>query len=374
MSLVDLPDIEFVEADVLETAANLVVTFEAISGRTLQPADPVRLFLLSIAQIMVQQRMLINQVAKGSLLRYARGAMLDHLGAFAATTRLEAAAASTTIRFTLSAPRQSATPIASGTRISTVGNPKRYYATQSYSEVGIGGLTVDVQAVCTNKGVLGNGFLPGQIAGIVDPVPYVATAVNITESAGGADVETDEALRQRIYTAPESFSVAGPDGAYRYWAKTASSSIIDVSVTSPGPGQVLIVPLLEGGTIPGQEILTAVSDICNSRSIRPLTDSVSVSAPTTQTYNISLSYWIDREQAASATTIQAAVSDAINGYLIWQKSKLGRPINPSELIRRVMAAGAYRVNVTSPAYTEVAATKVAVSGTVTATYGGLMDD
>lgn len=374
MSLVDLPEIEFVETDIAETVANLITTYEAVSGRTLYQADPVRLFLLSVAQIIVQQRVLINQVAKGSLLRYARGAMLDHLGAFAGTDRLSAAAATTTIRFTLAAPQQSAIAIPSGTRVSSAGNPKRYFSTNAYAEVTPGQMTVDVGAICTEVGDGGNGFLPGQIKNLVDLIPYVQNAENTTESAGGSDIETDDAYRERIRSAPEAFSVAGPEGAYRYWAKTASARIVDVSVSSPSPGEVQIVPLLEGGQVPGTELLDTVFEICNSRTIRPLTDSVSVVAPTAQNYNIGLTYWINREQSAGATAIQNAVTEAVAAFALWQKSKLGRAINPSELIRRVMEAGAYRVNVASPVYTDIDVSKVAIANTVSVIYGGLTDD
>ncbi|MNP79071.1 hypothetical protein D3C76_1768200 [compost metagenome] len=61
-------------------------------------------------------------------------------------------------------------------------------------------------------------------------------------------------------------------------------------------------------------------------------------------------------------------------YQLWQRSKLGRDINPSELIARVMAAGALRVNVTAPVYTALTATQVAQQGATTLTYGGLVDD
>ncbi|MNW67399.1 hypothetical protein D3C74_459810 [compost metagenome] len=68
------------------------------------------------------------------------------------------------------------------------------------------------------------------------------------------------------------------------------------------------------------------------------------------------------------------VTSAVDAYLLWQKSKLGRNINPSELIRRVMTAGALRVDVTSPTFTEVDTLEVAKDAAVNITYGGLADD
>ncbi|MNP72201.1 hypothetical protein D3C76_1687030 [compost metagenome] len=72
--------------------------------------------------------------------------------------------------------------------------------------------------------------------------------------------------------------------------------------------------------------------------------------------------------------IQAAVTSAVAAYQLWQKSKLGRDINPSELIARVMTAGALRVVNAAPVYTALTATQVAQEGMTTINYGGLADD
>lgn len=374
MTLIDLPDMEYVSDDVTLALNNMIATYEAASGRVLYPGDPVRLFLLSIATIIVQQRTLINLTAKQNLLKYAAGSMLDHLGAFTETARLPAAPAATTLRFTLSAPQLSVISIPAGTRVSTESDPKRYFTTTTFMQVVPGQLTVDGLALCTEAGALGNGYDAGQINQIVDPIPFVASGINVIASSGGADTEDDEAYRERIHTAPESFSVAGPSGAYRHWAKSASVSISDVAVFSPAPCEVVVVPLLENGEIPGQSLLHLVDEAVNDRTRRPLTDQVTVQAPSAVAYNIVLHYWISKDRTSEVAAIQAAVTQAITGYVLWQKSRLGRNINPSELIRRIMDAGAHRVNVTSPAYTEVESDEVAISGTITPTYGGLTDD
>ena len=46
-------------------------------------------------------------------------------------------------------------------------------------------------------------------------------------------------------------------------------------------------------------------------------------------------------------------------------------MNPSELIRRIVDAGAKRVTVTDPAFTPVAADEVAIEGTVSVAFGGV---
>lgn len=374
MSLVNLPELDLVSADTTQTTDDLIAMFEALDGKPLYPGDPRRLFFNSIASLLVQQRALINKVSKMNYLRYASGTVLDEMGAFTETNRLPASKAKTTIRFQLSALQLSAIIIPSGTRISTEGNPKMYFATNETVEIPSGSLTIDVASSCVEPGILGNGYLSGQVKQIVDPIPFVVSAVNTTTSAGGADIEDNEPYRNRIREAPESFSVAGSEGAYKFWAKTASPSIIDVSVTSPSNAVVLIVPLLEGGTIPNEDMLTAVSNACSSKKVRPLTDHVTVEAPTISNYDITFTYWVSRDRVAEITTIQTAVTAAVSDYVLWQKSKLGRDVNPSELIRRVMIAGAHRVELGSPSFTAVGETQIAVADHIDVSYGGLADD
>jgi phage-related baseplate assembly protein len=87
-----------------------------------------------------------------------------------------------------------------------------------------------------------------------------------------------------------------------------------------------------------------------------------------------LTYYISKDNAAFATSIQSAVNAAVADYNIWQKSKIGRDINPSELNSRIQQAGAKRAVITSPVYTVVLEAQLAISGTITVTYGGLEDE
>ncbi len=58
--------------------------------------------------------------------------------------------------------------------------------------------------------------MQGQINELVDPIPFVSRVENISTSYGGSDIENDDKFRARIQIAPEHFSVAGPEGAYRF--------------------------------------------------------------------------------------------------------------------------------------------------------------
>lgn len=370
-----LTDIDFVNVDATEIQNSIITIFEGIIGSQLYPADPRRLFVLALAQIIIQQQALLNHNKKADLLKYASGAVLDHIGATSDVTRLPAKSAITTLQFDLSIPLTSASIIPAGTRVAPSGGEGAImFATNEVLEIAVGEVSGIVTASCMTPGITGNGFLPGQLNTLIDPLPFVQNVINLTESTGGAEEESDDAFRLRIHSAPESFSVAGPEGAYRYWAMTASSSIIDVAVTSPALREVVVVPLLRGGELPTQDVLEAVEAALNDRTIRPLTDLVTVQSPETVDYDITLTYYISRDRATEATNIQAAVSAAVDAYRLWQKSKLGRDINPSELTWRVMSAGALRLEVTSPTFVEVGALQVAQDVTMDVVYGGLADD
>lgn len=370
-----LADITFAEKSGEEIETEIILAYENISGRTLAKGDPVRLFLEAIVLIIVQQRSLIDYSAKMNLLAYATGDYLDHIGALLGVTRLTASRAATTLKFTLSEPQSFAVIIPAGTRVSA-GGSNIFFAAAEDVEIPAGKTQILVRAECTEAGAQGNGYIAGQIKRLVDPFPYEMSVENTTLSYGGSDDENDENYRERIHIAPESFSVAGPKGAYDYYARSAHTDIVDVAVVGPPdiePGYVKIYPLMTGGILPTDEILSAVLETCNADDIRPLTDCVSVHAPETVNYSLNVKYYIDRAKATQSAELQAAVEESVCDWVMWQRSKLGRDINPSELNHRMIAAGAKRTEITSPAFTALKAWELAVSDTVTITFGGLED-
>ena len=329
------------ETDPTAIESGLIAGYEQASGRTLADGDPVRLFLLSVAAAVIQLRNAVNIAAQQNLLSYATGNYLDELGRYLAVTRLPASGAKTTFRFTLSEALAEAYVIPAGFEVT---NGAVTFATDEETIIGVGELYEDAVATCTTPGENGNGYLAGQIATIVTPMPYLESAVNLTETSGGADAEDDDAFAERIRLAPNSFSVAGPSKAYIFHAYSVSSAIIDVAVTSTTPGVVNVYPLLEGGEIPGEELLDDVETYLSSDDIRPLTDEVHALAPTAQNYAIQVDYWIFSEDQSRGDQIKAAVNAAVEEYRMWQQARIGRDILPDQLIRGVIAAGAARVD------------------------------
>lgn len=360
----------------------IISLYEKITGRTLERADPIRLFILSICYIVILLLKVINYTGKQNLLRYSAGKYLDELGYLMDTERLAATPAQTTVKVTLSDTFTKDTVIPKGIRVSPDGNI--YFATDEVLIIGAGKKEGTISATCTQVGTIGNGFLPGQIRLIIDPNPYVQAMENTTLSEGGSEIEEDDVYRERIHNSPEKFSVAGPDGAYEFWARSASALIQDVRVVSPVPGDVDIYAILQGGKLPQRELLDEIYTICNDKKIRPLTDHVFVKTPEVIKYDINVTYFVHIDDQYKLTEISAAVESAVNNFVLWTKSKIGRDINITELHSRILAAGVKRADIKIPQYTQILEgdntkkvvdpVQLAVAENITITYGGIEYD
>ncbi len=126
--------------------------------------------------------------------------------------------------------------------------------------------------------------------------------------------------------------------------------------------------------VPSQSVVKALQAYLEDPTIKPLNDKIVVSAPKEVSYDVSFTYWINSSDRNTATTIQQEVEKAVNDYATWQRSKIGRDINPSELVKRIILAGAKRVELKAPAFTKIGDTDLAKLGSKTITYGGLEDD
>ena len=368
-----LPKVEFIETDPEKIKTEIITGYEQASARSLADGDPIRLFLLCIADRIIQLQNAFNTGAQQNLLSYATGENLDALGANMQVSRLPASNAVTTLRFTLSQTLGEAYIIPAGFEVT---NGTVTFATTEQLVIPAGEFTGDVLAQCTTSGAVGNGYVAGQLSTIVTPMAFLAKGENITESSGGADIENDADYAERIRLAANRYSVAGPSKAYEYHTYSVSASIIDVSVASPNPGEIKIYPLLENGELPTDDMRELIYNHLSSDEIRPLTDYVEVLAPVAKEYEINVDYWIAREDTAKAATITAAVDAAVEEYRLWQQTKIGRDITPDELIARVMNAGASRVDFSTLApakWTELSESQVAQCKSVTVNFKGYKD-
>lgn len=373
----DYPEVSFIENTSFSDLQERLVhdyeeKFRELTGEdiSLGLADPYRLILYSCAVAIYQGYQYEDKAGKMGLLKYSTGEFLDNLAAFKKVKRNEAAPALTMIRFTLADKVERAVVIPKGTRVK---GPDLYFITTKKSEIKSGQLYTDIPAECEQSGTIGNGYLPGEIKLLTDLPPYTMKVSNIVTTSGGADRENDEELAERIYLSPVSYSTAGPERAYEYWVKTFSPAIGECRITSDSPGEVDIYVTMADGTIPDDVFLNNLGTYLSDSNIRPLTDHVVVKKPEEVKYDIELIYYIRNEDRDREETMKEAVSTACNNYITWQK-KVGRDINPAQLLYYIMGTGVKMADIVKPVFTEVPDSALAVPDQITLTYGGRRDD
>lgn len=375
----NLPDISFIDGLTLEDLQSKILTdfvakYQEVTGKKIQlsKSDPNRIIMLSCAQIIYQGLQNIDKAGKMNFLKYAYDDYLENMGALKKVTRNPAKFAQVPVKFTLSGKREAATSIPQGTRVTAA--YEVYFATIEYAEIPAGETEITVMTECTEAGTIGNDFAAGELTTLVDPIGFVSKVSNTEKSTGGTEVESDQNMAERIYLAPSSFSTAGPDDAYEYWVKDSNPNIGDVKITSPIPGVVDIRFVMTDGTVPDDTTIAAVTAAVNQRGKRPLTDQVQVKKPEIEEYSIDVTYYINTSDSNAATAIQAQVESAVEKYKLWQASKVGRDINPDELIANINDAGAKRAVVRAPVFRVIGETAKAQCTGVNVIYGGLEDD
>ena len=140
--LAALPDVHFTDREPAVIEAQVLSLYQILAGRYLAPADPVRIFLLALVAVIVQQRAVIDATARGELLAYATGDVLDHLAAFYNVTRKPATAASTTVRFSIASALAFDALIPVGTRVTA--DSSLMWATAAAATIHTGSTYVDV--------------------------------------------------------------------------------------------------------------------------------------------------------------------------------------------------------------------------------------
>lgn len=365
----NFPDVDFVETDTEQILNSLQESYEAELGRTLYPADPVKQLILWLASVISQERSYMNIAAKRNLPRYATGDYLDSLTEiFYGITRQEAKAATCTLKFTLSTVLAEDLTVPAGTEVTADGVIT--FATDEALTIAAGEISGSVAATCTTTGTGGNGFPAGTVATLVQQIAYIAGAENTDATTGGTDRETDSELYARARESYEGYSTAGTAGAYRYLALKHNEAVSDVVVTEGEPGETIVTILMNTG-LPSAEELADMQEYLSGDDVRPVTDHVTVQAPTAVTFDVNVTYYGAARPAVGGKELSELVEEAANAYLQWQTGVLGRRINPGQLMYQLISAGAIRAEITSPAETELTDTQCAVfSGNLLLTYGG----
>ena len=368
----------FVEIDSAELYTTVIGSLMDYCDEALYPGDERRVFGEALVQVFVSMFSLFNDRAKQRALQTARGVVLDAIGDRLRVERLAPAYATAIFRFTVSATMAENIVIPAGTRITTDGSV--YFATTEATVLYAGEEYVDIEGKCDSGGSAYNGYASGTIATLVDLIPYVASAYNTTESVGGDDGEPytedgDNRYRERIRLAPASFSTAGAESSYKYFALSANAEIADVAIDCPedAPNTVNIYLLMRGGGLPDDETIAKVLEAVSGATRRPMTDFVQCPPPEQVGYDVEFKYYCTKDdEAATIQTIEGE-GGAIDLYNEWQTAALGRDINPDALRRFVLApnngTGALRMEIVKPNFAALSKMQVAkLNGTPTITH------
>lgn len=160
-------------------------------------------------------------------------------------------------------------------------------------------------------------------------------------------LEPDADLKRRVQLAYESLSTAGPEGAYIAHALGADPQVLDASVTSPAPVQVVVTVLSrQGNGVPSGALLAAVLAALDGVKVRPLTDQVVVQAATI------VNYQVDAELTLFPGPDGAVVLEEAEARLeayVESCHRLGRDVTRSGLFAALHVDGVQNVELTLPA-------------------------
>jgi len=336
----------FVNRDPDVIMSEIKALMESILGREIQPAQVEQLILniIGYREVLIYER--FNAGMAQLLYQFSSAPILDYIAALVAVERLPAAHAGCIIRFTL-VPGHGSVVIPSGTRVSTSGGI--IFETNDDYTVAPSVNTAELLVTAIEPGRESNGFETGTVTVILDALAFVSMVTNITPTGGGSDEESDEQLRERIKLAPSQFSSAGSRQSYIFHSKGANASIIDVSVSSPIPGVVLIVPLIEGGDY--SKVNADVYAACNAETVRPLTDTVIVDKPIFRHYSIEVELVVF--EGSDITAVQSHVYNKLQAFADAKAVRLGSDIVRSHIIAACVTPEIYDVTVVLPNFNEV---------------------
>lgn len=185
-----------------------------------------------------------------------------------------------------------------------------------------------------------------------------------------AVMEEDPDLLKRFQLAPEGFSVAGPEGAYIFYALKADARVLDAAVKSPAPCQVVVTVLGRDGdgTAPA-DLLSAVSATLNDKDTRPLTDLVSVQSAGIVNYQVAATLYTFPGPDSSVALAQARAQ--LDAYVA-ECHRIGRQVVVSGIMAALHVAGIERVDLAQPAANITTSdTQAPYCTAITITYGGV---
>lgn len=337
--------LNFFETSAAALYKQFIEELQKNTGEKMYEGDERLIFAQSFLTVIVALFNTFNEAAKSRMIAFAHGEILDAIGEFKECKRLQPNSARCILQLSTNRARPESIRIPAGTKATADG--VLIFATIKECIIPAGELSTTVEAACTTGGSKGNGIPAGAISTLIDNVLGVTGATNTSATAGGDDGEPypydpethpdgdngegDNRYRERIILSNSAHSPAGSENGYIYWAKTASSEIVDVRVISEQKaGTIELVVMTKDGTAT-EEIINKVLETCNAKDVRPMNDIVTVIPPEIISYDIELEYTImDGDQNRAIDDISGE-KGACTRFAEYTGAKLGRDINPDLL-------------------------------------------
>ncbi|MDD4255728.1 MAG: baseplate J/gp47 family protein [Methanofollis sp.] len=283
--------------------------------------SPLGQFLKALSYEFARTWQLLESVYYSGYLDTAQGASLDAVVAILGMERNPATTAGGTVTFA----RSSAAPaggllIPAGTQVATADSSVTFSTSAAVTLVE-GGTSIGAAVQADEPGAGGNVAI-ATITAILTPVAGIETVTNAAAMAGGADTESDAALRARTRTyAPQA----------RATISALESALLDVDgVTAAGIVEDFdtssITCVVSGGA---DEDLLAVIE-----ATRPAGIQVSLSRP--DEVSITVTATVRKLAGYTDEQVQTAVSSAINSYL--SGLALGEDIEYSDVVGAILNA------------------------------------
>lgn len=243
----------------------------------------------------------ISWVAQQIIPDTAEAEYLDRWANIWGVPRKPASASTGSVSFTV----QAGAVVPSGTILQALDGAR--YATTTDASGTAPTYTAPVQAVVA--GAAGNRST-GQVLALISPIAGVQATAVAGALDGGADIETDDALRQRLITRISNPPQGGSSADYVEWALSVAG--VTRAWCYPeelGPGTVTVRFMRDNDltAIPDAgEVATVQAYIDN---LRPVTAHVTVVAPISSAVNFTIS--LSPDTPANRAAVQAELTDLL---------------------------------------------------------------
>ena len=306
-------------------------------GDPLFPGDEKEMLLRGTMAILLQTYAAFDHAARMQTLRYAAGEYLDIIGEKRGMYRIQAVKAMGTAEIVAKREIEPYT-IAAGT-IFTVGS-RTYAMTESVLiPAGSGNTAKQTLLECMEAGTVGNALPAGTALNKVEQNAKIVSVTLLTATAGGVDLEENEAYRDRIREGGFFGATTGPKGAYQARAMDVSANIVDAGAYRKAAGVVGVALILEDGLTSGEKaaLIANVAQALSDDAIRPLSDTVEVEEAETVPYQMNIAYQVG---GSTSEDVLTKLNAAVLEYKTWQENTVGRIFDPFRLVMLLYNAGA----------------------------------